>query len=458
MSQEDIAMLKTVFDELEETNGDDELRNWLSSILDLKSELARFVAEHRKGGEVTEYVGFLKGSFNFSFRYRFNDDGPDAIIRFPKPGHTCTTLRDEKVTNEVRFLEYFSKNTTIPLPRIHGWGLTAESPNQLGPFIIMDFVEGTSLTTVLQTPRESSDNDVVLNPKIDDKILDKVYLQIADFLLQLSRLEFSSIGAISENGNSNSWSVTGRPLTYNMNELASVSGYPTRQFPIIPFDHASDYLKSLTQEHLIHLQTQRNIAYDSETARKRFIARHRIAKLISKYSVDASGPFLPFCDDLRPANMLVDPHNFQITAVIDMEYTNAMPAQFKYDPPWWLLLTGSEMWLERSAMDEFVALYKPRMEQYLGALEQVERTQPLSNRTGPALFTRMRESWESGRFWFDYAIRKSFELDIVYWSTLHDHNIGTDVKLLDDHTYEEMQSFVQKKMEQLKAYKQECSA
>jgi hypothetical protein len=41
--------------------------------------------------------------------------------------------------------------------------------------------------------------------------------------------------------------------------------------------------------------------------------------------------------------MLVDAETLKITAVLDLEFTNAMPAQFAYDPPWWLLLVGPEM-------------------------------------------------------------------------------------------------------------------
>lgn len=129
------SSLKTFFDEIEETNGDDECRAWSDRIFDSKFELVTFVASPRGGVVAREYVGFLKGSFNFSFRLRFSDGGPDDIIRFLKPGHTATAPRDEKVANEVQIMEYFSRNTTIPLPRVHSCGLTAESPQQSGRFI-----------------------------------------------------------------------------------------------------------------------------------------------------------------------------------------------------------------------------------------------------------------------------------------------------------------------------------
>ncbi|UPK91555.1 hypothetical protein LCI18_002490 [Fusarium solani-melongenae] len=398
-----ISSLKTCFDEIEETNGDDECRASLSRVFDAKIELATFVAARRGRGKATEYVGFLKGSFNFGFRF--------------------------------------------------SWGLTAESPQQLGPFIIMDYVEGMLLSTVLKQPTESNQGDIILNPSISNSILDKIYRQIASYLYQLSQLTFTRIGAISKDGSK--WLVSKRPLTYNMNELATVAGYPAELFPTSAFDCASDYLESVAREHLVHLRTQRNLADDAEIARARFIARYRFVQLIPKYCIYDDGPFIPFCDDLGPSNMLVDPETFQITAVLDFEFTNAMPAQFTYVPPWWLLLSGPEVWLDRGSIEEFRSLYEPRMKQFLQALELVEETSAQGGQqlTEPRLSARMLESWRSGRFWFDYAARKSFELDAIYWTALHDRDTG--VELLDDEARAEMEPFIEKKMEQLRAYKEE---
>ena len=102
-----VPSLSTYFDEIAETRGDDECRAWLDQLFDAKAELATFISSRLPGDGhgAGKYVEFLKGSFNFSLRYSF-DDGPDAIIRLPKPGHTATSLRDEKVANEVQVIKY----------------------------------------------------------------------------------------------------------------------------------------------------------------------------------------------------------------------------------------------------------------------------------------------------------------------------------------------------------------
>jgi hypothetical protein len=153
--------------------------------------------------------------------------------------------------------------------------------------------------------------------------------------------------------------------------------------------------------------------------------------------------------------MFAHPETLRITAVLDFEFTNTMPAQFAYDPPWWLLLLSPGTWIERHSMEDFMIRYVPRMEQFLRALERVEaRTNSERSERNPLLSVRMRDSWATGRFWFDYGIRKSFDIDAVYWAALHED--GDDA--LDEKTREEMEKLVDLKMDQKKAYDAECKA
>lgn len=450
----------TVYDEIAETDGDNECRTWIRRVFDSRDEIVAFATSRwdPTGGKTGEFVSYLKGSFNLSLRITFGDGETDAIIRFPKPGQTFTAFADEKLANEVQIMKFLGENTSIPLPRLVSWGLTEESPQQLGPFIIMNFVHGIKLSTFLKKPTKDDQEDAILNPEINTAILDTIYNQLADYMFQLSNLDFSSIGSISKNPASDLWSVSKRPLTYNMNELATGTGYPIHEFPTSQFRCVDDYFLNLASEHQIHFRAQRNIAYNPEEAERQFLARYRFKQLIPFYSTDNTGPFKLFCDDLQPSNMLIDPETLQITAMIDFEYTNAMPAQFAYDPPWWLLLLGPDMWLERYSIEEFLSLYEPKMEQFLRAMERVEAISSIGNSkqpNGPCLSTRMRDSWRSKRFWFDYGIRKSMDIDAVYWAALHDGTFG--VESLDDETRTKIDSMKILKMEQLKAYKQECA-
>ncbi len=449
----------TSCDEIAAEKSEAEWMSWKDKVLESKYEIVKFVARCRKGGDAERIVHYYGGSFNVCIHIRFKDAGPDAIIRFAKPG--LTAFRDEKVEKEVQVMKFLSKHTKIPVPRLISWGSTADSPRQLGPYIIMDYVEGSHLSDVLKKPTPDKQETYILNPDIDDRTLDIVYRQIADFMLQLYEFDFTHIGSISENCcGSNTWSVTGRPLTYNMNELAISTGYPIDRFPKEPLASANEYFRALAEQHLIHLSTQRNLTTNPEDARRRYIARHLFAQLAASNQVHNSSPFKLFCDDLRPANILVDKETLKITAVLDLEYTNAMPAQFAHSPPWWLLLTGPDIWLEQGhTMEEFITRYQPRLEQFLRALEHVEEEKTNQRpQSAQRLSSLMRDSWESGDFWFNFAARKSLDVDAIFYTQLDRLNFGGSARiddLLDEGLRAGIESFVEMKMEQWDAYDKE---
>jgi hypothetical protein len=84
LPQQKTSSLKTYFDEIEETNGDNEWKAWLEKALTLQTEIVAFVADRRNGGQAEEIVGYFKGSFNFSIRIRFSDAGLDGHYSISK--------------------------------------------------------------------------------------------------------------------------------------------------------------------------------------------------------------------------------------------------------------------------------------------------------------------------------------------------------------------------------------
>jgi anti-sigma-K factor RskA len=62
---------------------------------------------------------------------------------------------------------------------------------------------------------------------------------------------------------------------------------------------------------------------------------------------------------------------------------------------------------------EFLDLFEPWKEQFIRAMERVEDTLPLPAGE-PRLSTRMRDSWNSQRFWFNLAARSSFDVNEIY--------------------------------------------
>lgn len=147
-----------------------------------------------------------------------------------------------------------------------------------------------------------------------------------------------------------------------------------------------------------------------------------------------------------------------MAAVIDWEFTYAAPAQFVLDPPWWLRFETPEMW-RPSGVDEWIKAYGPQLETWLKSMEEQEEGAAFLD--GLTLSAHMRESWETGRFWLNYAARKSWAFDAVFWTFLDERLFGardsgvpdeelwkTRLNLLGREEQQAMEPFVRRKMEE----------
>jgi hypothetical protein len=129
--------------------------------------------------------------------------------------------------------------------------------------MIEEFMEGENLGDILKTPTGNEAGPAILDPDIDEAKLDIVYEQIAGFMLELSRLEFPRIEAISKDTVFGEWTVAEPSLTYDMNEVVSFAGFPADHFTTMSsFACSSDYFAARAQCLQVHLETQRNIAFE----------------------------------------------------------------------------------------------------------------------------------------------------------------------------------------------------
>lgn len=199
---------------------------------------------------------------------KVNRQGSDenVLIRIPFPGKIHEAWREEKVYHEVMAMTFIQEHTNILVPRIRYWGFTKESPEQLGPFIVMDFIKDEDLSAFLAEPTEDESALVFLDQTIDNDKLDKIYEQIAGFMLEPSKFEFPLIGSLSKDGTcGGEWVVTKRPLTYDMNEVVTVGGCSEKLFDgRALFDRSEDYFLACAKSFQAHLWEQRNISGDDE--------------------------------------------------------------------------------------------------------------------------------------------------------------------------------------------------
>jgi hypothetical protein len=443
------------YDDIKKQDADDERIAFARKLLDTADDVISFVDQRLGWNGETCYDGILGGSFNLSLKLNRGLTDECVVIRFPAPKKVHEAWREEKVRNEVQVMSYLREHTSIPVPRIRFWGSEKESPRKLGPFIVMDYIHGENLGQFLAPPTDDLGELVFLDPNFDEAKLDVIYDQLAGFMLELWHCQFPRIGAISKDAATGKWDVTSRPFTYDMNEVVTVGGCSAEHFAKVttPFQRASDYFNMCADHFKLHLEEQRNIAgLSKDEAWSQYVARHCYPKLIATHgNVDDTGPCRLFCDDLRPTNMLIDPDTLRIVAVFDFEFTNAMPAQYIQDVPWWLLLQNPAEWLRESTLDEFLRRFEPKKEQFIRAVERVEAKASASPGVGEQqLSSHMRESWDSGRFFFNLATRCSFDVDDFYWHTLHREGMGE--AMLDSATLSEKEAFLERKMRQVEEY------
>jgi hypothetical protein len=259
--------------------------------------------------------------------------------------------------------------------------------------------------------------------------------------------------------------------------------------PSQPYSTSEEWYSALADMHLAQLTFQHNDAVtDEDEARDKYVARQLFrqltsdGQLTSQFKSHEEDPNTPtssliYCSDLRPSNVLID-KDLRVVGVIDWEFAYAAPAQFSYDPPWWLLLRlpdcypgGYMPWMEA---------YKPRLETFIRLLEEEEKKihgisdvnnslggLDLNDATATATATttatlplsqRMRESWERKTWAINYAARNSWEFDWVYWRFIDpmffgpnedaDHHARLDS--LTQEQAEAMEPFVKMKMEESK--------
>ncbi|KAM5346690.1 hypothetical protein ACJ41O_009695 [Fusarium nematophilum] len=195
------------------------------------------------------------------------------VVRIPFPGRVPWI--DEKIDSEVATMMYVSQKTTIPIPKIHAWSYEAPSP--IGhAFIIMDHVEGTSLSALLfcRDPRWA------FNPSPDSRYrspdLTRVHDQIADVYIQLRDLEFPEIGALGmPTSDSPTIAVRHRPLPMEvaLQEVENLD--PTAFFPKgKTFQNGREYLEALINLNRNRLVKSRDPDMDSLEVAQHVVFAH----------------------------------------------------------------------------------------------------------------------------------------------------------------------------------------
>ena len=446
---------------------------------------ARLLVQQKFGKPATLVPPMIIGGYNVLYRLRIEGVVSDVLIRLPCP--SFAQFPEEKTFREAATARYIRENTHVPVPEVFHYGQDSE----VGPFIILQHVENRStLSHTLRNPKGDPNDSYVLNPDISEATLESLYNKVASCMLQLSEQTFTRIGSLVEveDKDGSSFSVAGRPITQNMNNMIQLANIPRSVLPAEDktYSTADEWYIALAEMHMAQLVFQHNDLVSSEDdCRNKYVARHLFLQLAKQgrlstfgFTEDdwsaqsktnasilcqtpAPGAFRLWCDDFRAGNVLLSESD-DIVAVVDWEFAYAAPTQFTLDPPWWLLLDVPEMW--DSGIDDWSKIYEMRLKTWLSAMEKAEENFESNSDSMPFPLSKyMRESWETGRFWLNYVSRKSWAFDTIFWKYLDGRFFGgrgddvpkhelwkTRVHLLGEKERKAMEPFVERKMEESK--------
>ncbi|KLJ10042.1 hypothetical protein EMPG_14537 [Blastomyces silverae] len=401
------------------THGD----TWTERFLVERTEdLCRFVESVRGFGRCTA-ISRCRSGHNVILRLRWQaSDASDWAIRIPIPDNSV--FMKEKIRNEIVILNYLDTHTTVPVPKVYKGGTAADNPTGLGPFIITNWIKGRSLVKVLRERNLLAPNGFDLAPE-GERIMKRVYGQIAGFLLQLWTKEFEKIGAVgvyegagARAGVVGGYEVRYPPLTLYMNELVRRYGLKKTALPQQTYSRSHEYFKALFGMQWSHVVLQKNSVRNSTDAREKFTVRGAIALVASSFiskGADNEAPFRLFSDEFSLSNVLVD-ENFEITGITDWGFTYAAPSQFASSCPWWLTALPPDTIIQRFGMGRFREVYT---RQFAIFADQLKVREVECGMQGPgSLSSKMMDSFLNRGAWFVLACRMGHLLDDVYWNML----------------------------------------
>jgi hypothetical protein len=128
------------------------------------------------------YERAIYGAYNYCVSISGTDTGR-VIIRFPFPSECCDG--DERFESEIAAMQYVSEFCPeLRIPKIFSHGKFSDGPLIGHSYLIMEELSGKSLCAVW--------TDI----KDNDEVRKKIFSQIANVVLCLSRVHFKEIGSL----------------------------------------------------------------------------------------------------------------------------------------------------------------------------------------------------------------------------------------------------------------------
>ncbi|KAL2867736.1 aminoglycoside phosphotransferase family protein [Aspergillus lucknowensis] len=400
---------------------------------------------------------FYHGAFNAGMKMVFSDNTA-WMVRFPRTGKVSNEYADEKVAMEVAALGLIHNRTTIPVPIVHAWGPATSNPLGLGPFIMMDFIDGVSLSDLLQDPNAERPSRVIRDD-ISHSDIERIYQQLANFLLQLFKLDFDQIGSLPyPHPELRRSSPPRRPLTFKAHTILQNGGVDTFGDRTQGFATTTEYFQYVIEQDCEQLVHQPNSVVGFYDARNKYIAFKVLKSLILDFVHEKYDhcKFKLICDDLGLANLIVrGKDDLTIVGVVDLEWSYIGPAQLFGSAPWWLLQDRpvNRAWdCSGDELPQIATRYLKYLNIFIRVLEEEEARMSRHERD---LSSLVKWSQESGAIWLHMLLSSGFNDHCNFPFTQLRRHVGVDEWVRRENDFDnagELEEFAARKVSELDTY------
>ncbi|KAI2699397.1 hypothetical protein CBS147332_8283 [Penicillium roqueforti] len=378
---------------------------------------------------------FHHGAFNAGMKMVFSDN-TTWMVRFPRVGMICNDYADEKVAME---------------------GPAASNPLGLGPFIIVDFVNGVSLSDLLRDPNAERPTRF-MREDISDNDIEVIYRQMAKFLLQLFKLDFEQIGSLP---NPKSQGTTPpQPLTSKAHSILQNGGVDTFGDRAHGFTTTTEYFQYVIGQDLEQLARQPNSTVGFYNARSKSLAFKVLKSLIPGlvHPEYDRCRFKLICDDLGLANLIVrSKEDLTIVGVVDLEWSYIGPVQLFGSAPWWLLqdrpVNSTWDYDDDDKPPKIAARYFRYLEIFMRILQEEEAKMPEYQER--ELSSLMKWSQDSGAMWLHMLVLSGFNDNCSFPFTQLRQHIGLTEWAKREKEFDnppELEAFGKRKVNELDQY------
>ncbi|BDD59160.1 hypothetical protein MPDQ_005490 [Monascus purpureus] len=400
---------------------------------------------------------FHHGAFNAGIKIVFSDNTA-WMVRFPRAGMVCDDYTDEKVAMEVTALGLIRDRTTIPVPTVQAWGPATSNPLGLGPFIMMDFINGVSLSDLLRDPSADRPSRV-MREDISDRDVEYIYRQLANFLLQIFKLDFDQIGSLPSPQNEFYGPTLRRPLTFKAHSILQNGGVDTFGDRTQGFATTTEYFQYVVGQDWEQLVRQPNSIVGEYDAKNKYVA-FKVLKTLIPDLVNAKYDHCKFkliCDDLGLANLIVrGKRDLTVVGVVDLEWSYIGPAQLFGSAPWWLLQdrpVNSTWDYEGEEPPKIATRYFKYLDIFIHVLEEEEAKMP--GHEERELSSLVKWSQASGAMWLHMLLSSGFNDHRSFpFTKLHQH-VGASEWAKREREFDQpelLEAFASRKVNELDDY------